>query len=222
MLFEPFHDLRHGGFFLADGDINALDAGVFLANDGIHANGRLADLAVADDQFTLAASNRGHGIDSLEARVHRLIDRLALNHAGGDHFNAAELRGFNRAFAVQGGACRVNHAAQKRFTDRNLGNLAGSFDDIPFFDVGHFAENGNTDIVRFEVEHHAEDAAGELQKLHGHGILHAVHSGDAVTDGQDGSGFAYIQLFFVAFDLLRNNLTDFFRLDGFHVLSCLP
>jgi hypothetical protein len=109
---QILHDLGDGGFLLADGDIDALHAGSFLANDGIDAYGGLPDLAVADDQFALSPADGRHRIDRLEARVHRLIDRLAGDHTRGDHLDPAEFRRFDRSLAVQGGARGVDDAAQ--------------------------------------------------------------------------------------------------------------
>ncbi len=222
VLFESFHNLRHRGFFLADGDIDTFDAGILLANDRIHADGRFADLAVADDQFALTASDRRHGVDGFKACIHRLVDRLTLNHAGGNHFNTTKLTRLDGSLAVQRSSRGIDDASEKSFTDGHLSNLAGPLDDIPFFNVGHFSQNCDTDVVRFEIENHAQNTARELKKFHGHRVLNAVNACDTVTDGQDSSRFAYIKLFLIAFNLLRNNLTDFFRLDCFHALSCLP
>ena len=41
-------------------------------------DGGLAGLPVADDQLALAAADGGHGVDGLDAGLHRLLDRLAL------------------------------------------------------------------------------------------------------------------------------------------------
>ena len=79
---------------------------VLLADDGVDADGGLADLAVADDQFALAPADWGHGVDGLEARVHGLVDRLAVDDAGGDHLDAAEFLGLDGALAVDGVARR--------------------------------------------------------------------------------------------------------------------
>ena len=110
--FQGVHHLGHGGFFLADGHVNAENPGVFLVDDGIHAQGGFADLAVADDQFALAPADRGHGVNGLIAGVHGLINRLALDDAGGLDFDAAEFLGIEGAFAVDGVAHRVDDPAQ--------------------------------------------------------------------------------------------------------------
>ena len=77
----------HGRFLLADGDVDADDVLFALIDDGVDGDGGLAGLAVADDQFALAAADGGHGVDGLEAGLQRLIDRLPARHAGSDRFD---------------------------------------------------------------------------------------------------------------------------------------
>ena len=65
------------GLLLADGDVDALHPQALLVEDGVDGDGGLARLAVADDQLALAAADRGHGVDGLDARLQRLGHRLA-------------------------------------------------------------------------------------------------------------------------------------------------
>jgi hypothetical protein len=48
-----------------------------LVEDRVECHGGLAGLAVADDQLALAAADRDHGVDGLEAGGHGLVHRLA-------------------------------------------------------------------------------------------------------------------------------------------------
>jgi hypothetical protein len=57
--------LGNGGFFLAAGHVDAVHIGILLGQDGIDGHGGFADLAVADDQLTLAAAHGGHGVNAL-------------------------------------------------------------------------------------------------------------------------------------------------------------
>jgi hypothetical protein len=52
-----------------------------LVEDSVDRNRRLAGVAVADDKLALAAANRDHRVDSFDARVQRLVNRLAIHHA---------------------------------------------------------------------------------------------------------------------------------------------
>src|SRR3712207_8746902 len=60
------------------------DAGVLVVDDRVDRDRRLARLAVADDQLALAAADRDHRVDGLQAGLHRLDHRLALDDARGD------------------------------------------------------------------------------------------------------------------------------------------
>ena len=97
-------------------------------------------------------------------------------------------------FAVDRHAERVHDAAEERLADRNLHDLVRALDGGAFLDLGVVAENRDTDALFFEVEHHAGDAAAEVDQLAGHGLLEAVNLGDAVTDGDDRAGFGDVEL----------------------------
>ena len=83
------HRAGDGGFLLADGDVDADQVFAFLVDDGIDGDGGLAGLAVADDQFALAAPDGDHRIDGFDAGLDRGIHILAVDHAGGDAFDGA-------------------------------------------------------------------------------------------------------------------------------------
>jgi hypothetical protein len=87
--FELAHDVGDGRVLLADRDVDALNAGALLVDDRVDRQRGLAGLAVADDQLALAAADRDHRVDRLVAGLHRLVDRLAPDHARGDAFRPA-------------------------------------------------------------------------------------------------------------------------------------
>ena len=82
----------------------------------------------------------------------------------------------------------VDDAAEHRLAHGHLGDPARALDDVALLDVGVLAEDGDTHVVLFEVEDHAEDSARELEQFHGHALFHAVDPGDAVAHGEDRSG----------------------------------
>src|SRR5690606_10921533 len=81
VLFELTYNLRDGRRLLTDSDVDALDAGAALIDDRVDRDRALAGLPVADDQLALPAPDRDHRVDRLEAGLHRLADRLALDDA---------------------------------------------------------------------------------------------------------------------------------------------
>ncbi len=215
VLLELVDHLGDRRALLADGDIDADDVLPLLVDDGVDGNRGLAGLAVADDQLALAAADRDHGVDRLEAGLHRLMDRFTGDDAGRLDFHLAVVVGLDLALAVDGNADAVDHPADQRLADRNLDDALGALDGVAFLDVVGFAENRGTDVVFFEVENHAHDIAGELEEFAGHGLVEAMDAGNTVTDGDDGSGFADLDLATEGFDLLLDDRADFFCSD-FH------
>src|SRR5688572_6995068 len=98
VLLEEADDLGNLRPLLADGDINTDDAGALLVDDRVQNHGRLAGLAVTDDQLALAPTDRDHRIDRLDARLQRGIDVLAQDDARSDTLNRSRLVGRDRAF----------------------------------------------------------------------------------------------------------------------------
>ena len=75
VLRERLGHLCNGRALLADGDIDTDNVLALLVDDGVEADRGLAGLAVADDQLTLAAADRDHGVDRLDAGLERHVDR---------------------------------------------------------------------------------------------------------------------------------------------------
>ena len=133
-----------------------------------------------------------------------------MDHARGHHLHSAELGGIERPFAVKGITYRIDHTPKDRFTHGNFRNTPRSLDGVSFLDLGIVAHNGDTNIILLQIEAEAVDSTGELQHLHGHGLLNAIDASDPVTNGKHGSGFAHFHLFLIIFDLAPDNLTYFF------------
>ena len=79
---QPLDDRRDRRRLLADRDVDADDALALLVDDRVDRDGRLAGAAVADDQLALAAADRDHRVDRLDAGLQRLLHRLADDDAG--------------------------------------------------------------------------------------------------------------------------------------------
>ena len=88
--------------------------------------------------------------------------------------------------------------------------------------MGNLSQDGNTDVVSFQVENHAEYASRELQQFHGHRIFHAVNPGNTVSHRQDRSYFAYVQFLLIVSDLFGDDVAYFFCPDFLHALYFLP
>ena len=101
-VFEGLTHTGDRGALLADRHVHATDLlvrvvglpGLALVEDRVHAHRGLTGLAVADDQLTLAATDRGLRVDRLDARLKRLTDALALHHRRRLKFQGASLDRF--------------------------------------------------------------------------------------------------------------------------------
>ncbi len=173
-------DLR---LLLANRDVDALHTAVALVDDHVGRDDGLTGLAVAQDELALAAADRGHRVDRLDARLERRIDVLALDDAGRDALDLAGLLGLDRALAVDRLTEGVDHASEQRIANRDRRDGARGADLVAFFNVGVVAHHDDGDCVFFEVEDEPVRAVlGELNELRLHGLAEAVHRGNTVTD----------------------------------------
>ena len=98
---EDLHDLRDRRALLPDRAVDADHVAALLVDDRVQNDGGLAGLAVADDQFALAAADRNHRVDGFDAGLQRLAHRLAVHDAGGDALDRDALIRGDRALAVE-------------------------------------------------------------------------------------------------------------------------
>ena len=92
-----------------------------------------------------------------------VVNRLALNDAGGNHLYSSKLGCLYGTFAVNRRAGSIYDTAKYGLSHRDLGDPARSFYNIPFFDMGNFSENSDTHIVGFQIENHAENSTRKFQ-----------------------------------------------------------
>ena len=125
VLFELAHHVRDRALLLADGDVDALNAGALLVDDRVDRDRGLAGLAVADDQLALAAADRHHRVDRLEAGLHRLAHRSCGRSRPAPRARSATGGCLDRTLAVDRVAERVHHAAEQLRADRHFEDAAG-------------------------------------------------------------------------------------------------
>ena len=193
-----------GGALLADGDVDAAHllrrvTGLpefLLVEDGVDADCGLAGLAVANDELTLAAADRRHGVDRLEAGLQRLLDRLAVEHACGLELQGTLFVGLDGAQAVNRLAQGVDHAAEEVLADRDRENLARPLDFVALGKGLKITQHHDTDGIGLEVLCDADDAVRELEQLVRHAtwqpgnlgntICSRSHHADLLTGGLRG------------------------------------
>ena len=188
-LLEGRADRRDRRALLADGDVDAADLlrrvagrpGFLLVDDRVGDDRRLAGLAVTDDELTLAAADRRHGVDGLDAGLQRLLDRLALDHGGRLQLEGAAAGGLDLAAAVDRVAQRVDDAAEVAVADGHGEHLAGAADLLALLDAGEVTQDDDADLAHVEVQRQTADAALELEQLVGHDRGQSLDTGDAVA-----------------------------------------
>ena len=169
-------------------------------------------------ELALAAADRDHRVDGLQAGLHGLADRLALDDAGGSALDRIVIRGGDRALPVDRPAERVHDASHERRSHRHLDDLSGAADLLALADLPRLAEKHDADVVFLEVQGETEEVVTEVEELSGHRLVEAVHARDAVADRQNRADFRDVDRLFVAGQLPLQDFRDFVRLD-FHLAS---
>ncbi|OEI69570.1 acetylglutamate semialdehyde dehydrogenase [Curtobacterium sp. ER1/6] len=177
------------GALLADGDVDAADLLVLVArlpvgllvDDRVDRDGRLAGLAVADDQLTLTAADGDHRVDGLDAGLQRLVDRLAGHDARGLELEGTTALGLDLAETVDRVAERVDHATEEAVADGGGEDLAGAGDLLALLDAAELAEHDGADLVLVEVLRETEGPVLEADELVRHDAGQALDVRDAVA-----------------------------------------
>ena len=185
-----------------------------LGNDRVDGDGRFAGGAVADDQLALAAADRDHRVDRHDAGLHRDGDGFALDDAGSDFLHRVLRGGGDVAFAVDGLAERVDHAAEECFTDGHREQLAGGAAFGAFLDGRVITKQHDADFAFFEVEGHAGDATAEVDHFVEQDAGESFHFGHAVTDLADSADIGFFDRRGDAGDLLFEFLKDAAHKEG--------
>ena len=209
VLFQLAYHVGDGGCLLADRNVDTGHVLTLLVDDGIHSHGGLAGLAVADDQFALAATDRHHGVDRLQAGLHRLVNGLTCNHARRNLFDLVGHLGVDRTLAVNGLAQRVDHATFQFGADRHFQNLAGALDGVAFGDVFVFAQHHGADGITLEVERQAEGVAREFEHFALHHVGQSVNTHDTVGHAYHRTFCAGLGQRFEVLDTAANQVADF-------------
>src|SRR5690606_9594687 len=154
-VFERALDVRDRRALLADGDVDAANLLVDVArlpvglpvDDRVERDGRLARLAVADDDLTLTAPHGDHRVDRLDAGLQRLVHALTVHHAGGLKLELAlALDAGDLAESVDRVSQRVDDATEVTLADRNREDLPGAGDLLALLDARAHTPNDRTEF----------------------------------------------------------------------------
>src|SRR5208337_1764912 len=216
IVFESLHYLCDGRTLLPDRVVDADQVVALAVDDGVERDGGLAGLAVANDQFALAAANRDHAVDGLQPGRHRLANWLAVDYARSNALQCDELVGGDRSFVVDGLAERVDHAADHGVAHRHAHDVPGALDLVAFLDFGVLAEQHHAYLVFLQVHGETGYAVRELQQLAGHNLVESINARDAIAQRDDRARLVDGDLGFVILDLRADQLRDFVCFDLCH------
>ena len=127
------------------------------------------------------------GVDSLEASLHRLVHGFSGDDAWGLNFNSCALISLNGTLAINGGTEGIDDATDDALTNRDIDDRAGSLHNITLLNFSILTEDDDTDVVRLQVKGHTLDTGGELHHLTSLDLGETEHTGDTITDGDNGS-----------------------------------
>ena len=208
MLFQLAYHVGDGRLLLTNSDVDTLNAGTFLVDDGVNGHGSLTSLAVTDDQLTLTTTYRNHRVDGLVASLDGLVDRLTPDHARRNFFNCVGSVGVDVAFAVDRSAQCVNNAAQQFRTNRHFQDATGALDGHAFGQTQVVAQDYRTNGVLLQVECHTKDAFGKLEHFPVHYIGETVNPHDTVRYGKNRTFVACLRRDIELLDPLLDDVTD--------------
>src|SRR5262249_27368382 len=192
-----------------DRAIDADHSLALLVDDGVQNDRGLSGLTVADDQLALAAADRNHRVDRLDAGLQRLAHRLAIEDAGSNALQRIALRRGDGTLIVDRFSERVDYPADQRFAHWHRHDGIGALDGVAFFNLGVFAKQHGADFVLFQVQRDAENAVGKREHFASHDFFQAVNARNSVTDTDDRADFVDGDSLFVIINLLAQNLADF-------------
>src|SRR5665213_3062135 len=86
-----------------------------LVEDGVDGDGSLAGLAIAENQFALATTDRDQCVDGFQAGLQGHTHSRAIHDVWCRTFNGETFLRSDRAFAVERIAQWVDHASQQTF-----------------------------------------------------------------------------------------------------------
>ena len=211
VLFQLAHQVHNGRGFLANGHVNALNALALLVDDGVHRDGGLACLAVADDQLALTTPDGYHGVNRLKSCLHGLADRLPADDARSHLFNGSRRAGLDRAFTIRRIAQSIHHPSQQSLAHGYLQDSARATCRVALRDMLVVPQNDCTHGVTLQVQGQAEGVARELDHLALHDVAQAVNTHNAVREGDYRSLGASLDTEVETLDLLLDQVTDFCR-----------
>ena len=182
VLLECFNNVCNCRTLLTNSNIDTDNVLVLLVDDGIESNRSLTCLTVADNKLTLTASDRNHGVDSLDTCLQRSVYRLSCDDTGSNTLDWHHFICENGALAVDRLTERVYNSAQKLIANGNRNDFVCALYSVAFLDFSVGTEHNSTDKVLFKVKRHSVNAVLKFEQFARHTFFKTVNSGNTVAD----------------------------------------
>ena len=136
MLFQSTNNTCYVGSLLSDSYINADNTEAFLVNNSINSNSSFACATVTDNKFALTTSDRDESIDTFDTSLQRSINRFTIRNTMSRRFNRAFFCISYLALAIDRSTNSTDNTTQQSFAYRNIHDIAGTANQIAFFNEG--------------------------------------------------------------------------------------
>ena len=186
--------LGHGAGALADGAINAEHILAALVEDRVNGDGRFARLAVAEDQFALAAPDGDERVDDLETGLERHVDGGTGHDRGGGTFCRQAGSGRHGPTAIKGTAQGIDDTAEQGVAHAHIHDPARALDLIARVQGRVLTEQNDAEFVGVQVEDDAKDPVVELDQFLEADVGQTRNLGNAGADTDDRAHLARRQL----------------------------
>ncbi len=213
VLFQLAHYVGDGGCLLAHSHVDTGHVLTLLVDDRIDRNRCLTGLTIANDQLTLTTTHGNHGVDGLQTSLHRLINRLTVNHAWGNFFNLVSQLGIDRAFAIDRLTQSIHHATTQFGTNRHFQNATGAFHGVAFGDVLIFTQNHGAHGITFQVQRQTVCVVGEFQHFTLHHIGQTINTHNTICHAKNRAFSTCLSRRIVILDTTTNQTTNFRRVE---------
>ena len=167
---------------LADRDIDANNVAVLLVDDRVDRNRGLADGAIADDEFALAAAEREQRIDYDEPGLDRLRHQIPVDDRRRRALDRLQRLARDGTFPVERAAERIDDAAEQRRPHRGADDVAEAAHRVAGLHRIGVVEQDAAHPVAFEHLDEAELPLVETQEFVEADVRHPGDERDAVAD----------------------------------------
>ena len=185
ILFQSLCDLDDIRHLLADGHVYAEHVLAALVDDRIQCDRCLTGLSVADDQLTLSASDRCHGIDRRDTGLQRFTDRRSLDNTRCRRLDRSSAGGSDDAFSVDRITERIDNTSEHTASDWNGNGKTCTVAHNAFDHISALIQKNDADGILFQVHGNTVRGLREHDKFAGHTVGKTVDLRHTVTYGYD-------------------------------------